>query len=61
MEFCLWLQGMYLENPNFLKNILYTDEATFTTKRVVSSQNSRMWCEDNPHWVIECKDNIHIR
>lgn len=55
MEFCLWLQGMYLENPNFLKKILYTDEATFTTNGVVTSQNIRMWCDVNPHWVVECK------
>ncbi|KAJ8960492.1 hypothetical protein NQ318_013776 [Aromia moschata] len=55
MEFCLWLQGMYLENPDFLQNILYTDEATFTTNGIVSSQNIRMWRENNPHWVIECK------
>lgn len=55
MEFCLWMQGMYLENPEFLKRIMYTDEATFTTNGVVSSQNIRLWSEDNPHWVIECK------
>ncbi|KAJ8969127.1 hypothetical protein NQ317_013215 [Molorchus minor] len=36
MEFCLWLQGMNLENPEFLKN---TDEAAFTTNGIVSSQN----------------------
>ncbi|MBZ5798218.1 hypothetical protein K8353_50245, partial [Burkholderia contaminans] len=48
MEFCLWLQGMYLENPDFLQNILYTDEAAFTTNGIVSSQNIRMWSENNP-------------
>ncbi|KAJ8955675.1 hypothetical protein NQ318_008544 [Aromia moschata] len=46
MEFCLLLQGMYLENPDFLQNILYTDEATFTTNGIVSSQNIRMWSEN---------------
>ncbi|KAJ8939857.1 hypothetical protein NQ318_006905 [Aromia moschata] len=55
MEFCLWLQGMYLENPDFLQNILYLDEATFTTNGIVSSQYIRMWSENNPHWVIGCK------
>ncbi|KAJ8937532.1 hypothetical protein NQ318_000358 [Aromia moschata] len=42
MEYCLWLQGMYLENPDFLQNISYTDEATFTTSGIVSSQNIRI-------------------
>ncbi|KAJ8957731.1 hypothetical protein NQ318_017629 [Aromia moschata] len=40
---------IYLENPDFLQNILYTDEATFTTNGIVSSQNIRIWSE-----------NIHI-
>ncbi|KAJ8952416.1 hypothetical protein NQ318_014508 [Aromia moschata] len=31
------------------------NEATFTTNGIVSSQNIRMWSENNPHWVIECK------
>ncbi|KAJ8959290.1 hypothetical protein NQ318_021975, partial [Aromia moschata] len=39
-----------LENPDFLQNILYMDEATFTTNGIVSSQNIRMWSENNPHW-----------
>ncbi|KAJ8947601.1 hypothetical protein NQ318_010113 [Aromia moschata] len=55
MEFCLWLQGMYLQNPDFLQIIIYTDEATYTTNGIVSSQNIRMWSESNPHWVVECE------
>lgn len=55
LEFCLWLQGEYLNDTNFLKNILFTDEATFSTNGTVSSQNIRQWQEENPNWVIECK------
>lgn len=55
MEFCLFCQGEYLTDENFLGNILFTDEATFTTNGVVSSQNSRHWTTENPHWAINSK------
>lgn len=55
MEFCLWAQGEYLNNGNFLSRILFSDEATFTTDGVLSSQNQRHWSEENPEWVINCK------
>lgn len=56
LEYCLWLQGEYLNDLNFIKNIIFTDEATFSTNGVVSSQNTRYWAAENPHWVINCKD-----
>lgn len=55
LEFCLWAQGEYLNNRHFLKSILFSDEATFTTNGVVSAQNSRFWATENPNWVINCK------
>ncbi|XP_071056575.1 uncharacterized protein [Onthophagus taurus] len=55
LEFCLWAQGEYLENRNFLREILFSDEATFTTNGVVSSQNSRYWCTENPEWIINAR------
>lgn len=55
MEFCLWLQGEYLNNRNYLSQILFSDEATFTTNGIISSQNSRHWASINPNWVINCK------
>lgn len=55
-EFCLWLQGNYLNDRHFLKNIMFTDEATFTTNGVVSSQNCRFWAAENPNWVINSKN-----
>lgn len=50
-ELCLWLQGEILNDPRFLKKIIWTDEATFTTNGTVSAQNSRYWSFDNPKWV----------
>lgn len=55
LEYCLWAQGLYLSDRNFLKNVLFSDEASFTTNGVVSSQNCRYWATENPRWVINCK------
>lgn len=55
LEYCLWAQGEYLNDSNFLKKILFTDEATFTTNGVISSQNTRYWSENNPNFTTNCK------
>ena len=39
--------------PNFLDNIIFTDEATFLLSGEVNKQNYRHWSQENPHWVIE--------
>lgn len=54
-EFCLWAQGNFLNAPNFLDNIIYTDEATFTTNGIQSSQNSRYWTTENPYHIVNCR------
>lgn len=43
-EFCLRSQGL---NDNFFKNMMFTDETTFTANWVVSSQNFRFWTAEN--------------
>lgn len=55
MEYCLWCQGEYLNDRNFLNKVLFSDEATFTTNGTVSSHNTRHWAEQNPEWVISCR------
>lgn len=53
LEFCELLQNMCLENPNFVKNILFSDEATFCLNGDVNTQNYRYWSDVNPHWMRE--------
>lgn len=55
LEYCLWTQGNFLNDRDFLKRIIYTDEATFTTNGIVSSQNCRWWALDNPAFTINCR------
>ncbi|KAF2880859.1 hypothetical protein ILUMI_25314, partial [Ignelater luminosus] len=56
LDYCYWAHGNFFNDRNFLKKILFTDEAAFTTNGVVSPQNCRYWDRDKPSRVINCKD-----
>lgn len=51
--FCRWLETKHLENPDFLYNVLWTDESTFTRNGLWNRQNLRYWSRVNPHLVRE--------
>lgn len=59
--FSIWYQGMIEEKYSFWKNILWTDEATFSSNGTASSQNCRWWSVTNPKFVIECKDQYSFK
>lgn len=59
--FSAWYQGEVEENPFFPSRILWTDEATFSSNGVVSSQNCRWWAQENPNFVIECRDQYSFK
>lgn len=43
LNHCHWLLGMIRENPNFLSQILWTDEATFSSTGAVNLHNMHYW------------------
>lgn len=47
-DFCQLLEERQNENPNFLRSILFTDEATFTRTGVFNIHNEHLWAEENP-------------
>lgn len=55
LQFCLSLGELILENRNFHKLIIFSDECTFTTNGVPSSQNCRYWSRGNPHYVVNSR------
>lgn len=59
--FSFWYQGKIEEDYKFPYNILWTDEATFTSNGVVSSQNSRWWAQGNPNFIIECRNQYSFK
>jgi hypothetical protein len=56
LDFCLWIGEKLMENRNFHKRILFSDECTFSTNGVVSSQNCRFWSRDNPNFKINTRN-----
>lgn len=52
LYFCLLIGEKMLQNRTFYHNIIFSDEATFTTNGVVSAQNSRYWAGENPNFRI---------
>lgn len=53
LEFCTWLKNQWRRSDNFLKNILFTDEAGFTRDGVVNFHNTHEWADENPRAYFE--------
>lgn len=47
-QFCQWLQERHLNDPMFIRRILFTDEAMFTRAGVINSHNMHQWAVENP-------------
>lgn len=53
LEFCELMMEMITQNPEFLRFILFSDEATFMLNGNVNRHNFRYWSDTNPHWTKE--------
>lgn len=53
LEFCEILSRKIEENPDFVNNIVFSDEATFTLHGTINKQNYRYWARNNPNWYEE--------
>lgn len=49
VEFSQFIRGKQSEHFNFIKNITFTDEATFTRRGVFNWRNAHIWDIENPH------------
>lgn len=49
--FCSWINRKTRQEENFLKRILWTDEATFTRSGYSNHRNEHLWLQENPHAV----------
>ena len=47
------LVGQNLQDPLFLYNTVFSDEATLTLKGQVYRQNCRYWSDTNSDWMLE--------
>lgn len=46
--------NMCNNDPQFLKRIVFSHEATFCLNGSVNKQNYRYWATENPRWIMEC-------
>lgn len=55
LEFCLLMGERIMDHRFFYQNILFSDESTFSTNGVVSTQNCRFWAQNNPNFRIRTR------
>jgi len=53
VQFCDLIVEMINDDPLFLDNIVFSDEATFELTGNVNRHNCRYWSDINPHWMKE--------
>lgn len=53
IEFCELMMNRIDRDPNFLYNIVFSDECIFTLKGEVNRHNCRYWSDTNPLWVTD--------
>lgn len=49
--FCRWLLHQTVDNVNFMSNVLWTDEATFTKDGINNRHNEHLWSLENPRAI----------
>lgn len=59
VTYCQWLRAQIEVNPNFLRCIMYSDEATFRSNGAVNRHNMHYYATENPHWVREVQHQNH--
>lgn len=53
VEFCEDMMERVDNDPNFIHNIVFSDEATFQINGSLNRHNCRYWAAENPHWMRE--------
>lgn len=48
-----WFLHKEVISPNFLQQILFTDEAHFTREGVFNTRNKHLWADENPYGIVQ--------
>lgn len=51
ITFCTWLLNKIIKMPNFLSQILFSDETTFKNNGVFNKHNMHYYATKNRHWT----------
>ena len=49
---CQWLLQQWIDRPDYLRFVLFTDEASFHRDGISNRRNRHVWVEANPHAVV---------
>lgn len=64
LQFCHEIQGRVAMNQINLFNIIFTDEATFTTGGMFNRKNKHFWAKENPRAIqpvkIQGRRSLHV-
>lgn len=60
LQFCFWFRSL-MEAKQYIRHILFTDEASFSSNQTISLQYSGCWAEENSHFVVERKRHYSFR
>ncbi|KAJ8953752.1 hypothetical protein NQ318_015408 [Aromia moschata] len=52
MQFANWLLDQQRNNVNFISNILFTEEASFTKNGITNLHNAHVWADEKPHATV---------
>lgn len=50
---CQWFQNRIVQNPRFLQQVLFTDEANFSRDKIRNFHNNHLWSDENPQAIME--------
>lgn len=54
-DFCREMMNRNRADPNFLRNICFTDESSFSTAGMFNRRNEHFWATENPHFIHPLK------
>lgn len=60
ITYCEWLLEKHDADEDFLRYILWTDEAIFTRDGIFNTHNSHEWAHENPHAKIERSHQVRF-
>ena len=60
LEYANWFLKKQREDNTFVSRVLFSDESGFSRDGIVKSHNLHYWAEDNPHVMIETKNQYRF-
>lgn len=60
VEFCAWYTEQAVNDENFVRNIIWTDETNFSNRGMYNRRNHHYWSNENPLQVHEGHDQVRF-